>query len=157
MAWNNGYPATYSQYPQGYQVPVYGQQMTQAAYQQPGMQQQAAPQMTPPTIRAEIVQVDGEDAANAFPVGAGTSQMMISRDETEIYIKSATANGQTVLDVYRKRPPAPPAPKFDPAEYMRKDDAQKWITEQVETLVAAAIAAQGATRRATKADKTEVE
>jgi hypothetical protein len=102
--------------------------------------------MTPPTIRAEIVQVDGEDAAKSYPVGAGASQMMISKDETEIYIKSATANGQTALDVYRKRPPAPPAPVFDPGEYVRKDE--------IETLIAAALSAH---RRATKAEKTEAE
>ena len=56
--------------------------------------------------------------------------MMISQDESEIYIKSATANGFT-LDVYVKRPPAPPAPAFDPSEYVRKDEMEKLIKEML--------------------------
>lgn len=133
MAWNNGFPATYPQYQQ-FQQPVF----QQPVYQQPAQQQtQPAPQMmTPPTIRAEIVQVDGEDAAAAFPVGAGASQMMIAKDESAIYIKSATANGQTILDVYTKRPPAPPAPKFNPAEYVRRDEAEKFIKETIAAYIA---------------------
>lgn len=141
MAWNGGFPATYPQmYPQGYpgaQMPVYAQQMAQAASMQPTQMSganQPAQMLTPPTIRAEIVQVESEAAAAGYPVGAGASQMMISRDESAIFIKTAMANGQTTLDVYEKRPPKPPAPSFDPGEYVRKDE--------LETLVSAALAAQ---------------
>lgn len=115
--YNNGYPATYQNpYQQQYQ-----QQMQQ-------YQQQQQVMMTPPTIHAEIVQVDGEQAASAYPVGAGMSQMMIARDDSAIYIKSATANGAT-LDVYVRRPPEPPAPKFDPAEYVRRDELAAILAE----------------------------
>ena len=131
MAWNNGFPVNY---PQMY--PQYSPQMPQ--YQQPvsptqmsGTNQQM---LTPPTIRAEIVQVEDEQAASNFPVGAGASQMMIARDESAIFIKSAMANGQTKVDVFEKRPPAPPAPAFDPEQYVRKDE--------LEMLVSAALAAQ---------------
>ena len=138
MAWNNGFPATYQQtFPQGYpmtQPNPYAQQMAQTGFQQPSAQQQPAQMMTPPTIRAEIVQVEDEKAASNFPVGAGASQMMIARDESAIYIKTAMANGQTTLDVFEKRPPAPPAPTFDPEQYVRKDE--------LEILVSAAMAAQ---------------
>lgn len=138
MAWNNGFPATYGQtFPQGYpmnQPNPYAQQMAQTGFQQPSAQQQPAQMMTPPTIRAEIVQVEDEKAASNFPVGAGASQMMIARDESAIFIKSAMANGQTTLDVFEKRPPAPPAPTFDPEQYVRKDE--------LEMLVSAALAAQ---------------
>lgn len=138
MAWNNGFPATYGQtFPQGYpmnQPNPYAQQMAQTGFQQPTAQQQPAQMMTPPTIRAEIVQVEDEKAASNFPVGAGASQMMIARDESAIFIKSAMANGQTTLDVFEKRPPAPPAPTFDPEQYVRKDE--------LEMLVSAALAAQ---------------
>lgn len=138
MAWNNGFPATYGQtFPQGYpmsQPNPYAQQMAQTGFQQPSAQQQPAQMMTPPTIRAEIVQVEDEKAAAGFPVGAGASQMMIARDESAIFIKSAMANGQTTLDVFEKRPPAPPAPTFDPEQYVRKDE--------LEMLVSAALAAQ---------------
>lgn len=156
MAWNNGFPATYQQtFPQGYpmtQPNPYAQQMAQTGFQQPTAQQQPAQMMTPPTIRAEIVQVEDEKAASNFPVGAGASQMMIARDESAIFIKSAMANGQTTLDVFEKRPPAPPAPAFDPEQYVRKDE--------LEMLVSAALAAQqseqaartapGAARRTSK-------
>lgn len=138
MAWNNGFPATYGQtFPQGYpmtQPNPYAQQMAQTGFQQPSAQQQPAQMMTPPTIRAEIVQVEDEKAASNFPVGAGASQMMIARDESAIFIKTAMANGQTTLDVFEKRPPAPPAPTFDPEQYVRKDE--------LEILVSAALAAQ---------------
>lgn len=137
MAWNNGFPATYQQlYPQGYpmtQPNPYAQQGPQG-FQQPSAQQQPAQMMTPPTIRAEIVQVEDEKAASNFPVGAGASQMMIARDESAIFIKTAMANGQTTLDVFEKRPPAPPAPTFDPEQYVRKDE--------LEILVSAALAAK---------------
>jgi hypothetical protein len=118
MAWNNGFPATYQQtFPQGYpmtQNAAYAQQMAQAAFQQPSMTQQMpgtqmsspnqpAPMLTPPTIRAEIVQVEDEQAAANFPVGAGASQMMIARDESAIFIKSTGANGTPTLEVYDRR------------------------------------------------------
>ena len=125
MAWNNGFPANYQPMytpqftPQ--QMQPFPQQMIPQAQQMQPTQMSVAnqPQMlTPPTIRAEIVQVDSENAAAAFPVGAGASQMMIAKDESAIFIKSAMANGQ----------------RFDPEVYVRKDE--------LETLVSAAVVAQ---------------
>lgn len=108
MAYN---PQMY--YPQAYQAPQF--------QYQPQMPQQM---MTPPTIRAEIVQVDNEEAASAYPVGAGASQMMIAKDDSAIYVKTAGANG-TTLDVYVKRPPAPPAPTFDPTLYVTREELEQ--------------------------------
>ena len=79
--------------------------------------------MTPPTIRAEIVQVDGEEQAAQYPVGAGASQMMIARDDSAIYVKTAGTNGAT-LDVFVKRPAAAPAPA---PEYMTRADVEAMI------------------------------
>lgn len=121
----------------GYQ-PYFQNPFMQA--QQPPAQPPAA-QMTPPTIRAEIVQVENETAAAQYPVGAGASQMMIAKDDSAIYVKTASANGQTALDVYVKRPPAPPAPAFNPAEYLRKDE--------FDTRLAAFLAAQEHSKEAT--------
>lgn len=118
--WNNGYPASYQ--------PMYQPQM----YQQ--YQQQQTAQMTPPTIRAEIVQVDGEEAAKTFPVGAGATQMLMAKDDSAIYIKTALPNGQTTLDVFQKRPPAPPAPVFDPGEYVRKDEFDERLNAILDAL-----------------------
>ena len=168
MAWNNGFPVTYQQmypqYQQQPQMPVYGQQMANPGFQnasypnasaQPVQQpQQQAPQMmTPPTIRAEIIQIDDEGWENyvdRFPLGPGASQMFMTKSEDKVIIKTMGQDGPLPLIIYDKRPPEPPAPKFDPAEYMRKDDAQRMITEQVETLVSAALTAQKAPQRKVK-------
>ena len=154
MAFYNGFPATYSPgFSQGYQAPQsnpYAQQMPTAGFQQPmpGTQMspanQAAPMMTPPTIRAEIIQIEDEAAVDRFPLAAGASQMFMTRAEDKIIIKTMGQDGALPLVIYDKRPPAPPAPKFDPAEYMRRDEAEKMIMERVETLVGAALTAQKA-------------
>lgn len=104
MAFFNPFPTNYQPYP----------------YQQQQM-------MTPPTIRAEIVQVDNEQAAANYPVGAGASQMMIAKDDSFIAVKTATPNGQYTLDVFVKRPPAPPEPAFDPSLYVRRDEVAELI------------------------------
>lgn len=132
---NNGYPATYPQvYPQF--QPVY-----QPQYQSPQMGQmqptqmsganQQAQMMTPPTIRAEIIQIDDEAAVDRFPLAAGASQMFITKAEDKIIIKSMGQSGPLPLDVFEKRPPAPPAPKFDPSEYVRKDEMEKLIKDMI--------------------------
>jgi len=109
--------------------------------QYPQMQQQMPQQipqqmMTPPTIRAEIIQVDGEEQAAAYPVGAGASQMMIAKDDSAIFVKTANANG-TTLDVFVKRPPAPAAP---PPDYVTRED--------VEAMIAAAMPKKAAKKEA---------
>lgn len=111
---------------------IHGQQTNQT--QQQGMQSSAAA-MTPPTIHAEIVQVDGETAAAQYPVGAGMSQMMIAKDDSAIFVKTATANGYT-LDVFAKRPPAPEAAPFNPADYVRIDALPGLIAKEVQAAVA---------------------
>lgn len=78
--------------------------------------------MTPPTIRADIVQVENEQAAENYPLSSG-SQMMISRDESAIFVKSITPTGVR-LDVFVKRPPTPQKPSFDPAAYVTKDELE---------------------------------
>lgn len=99
-------------------------------YQQYQQQMSPSNPMTPPTIHAEIVQVDGEDGANAYPVGAGASQMMIAKDDSAIFVKTASANGQYTLEVFQKRQPKQ-RPQFDPAEYIRKDEIDSLITEAI--------------------------
>lgn len=119
---------------------VHGQQQPNQTAQQTALQQQASvsPTMTPPTIHAEIVQVDGEQAAAQYPVGAGASQMMIAKDDSAIFVKTSTANGYT-LAVYDRRPPAPEAAPFDPAEYVRLDALPRLVAAEVQAAVAAAM------------------
>lgn len=125
MAYNNGFPMGYPQfYPQ---YPQYQQQQIP--------QQQAQPQMmTPPTIHAEILQVDNEQSAENYPVAAGSSQMMIRKDDGEIYIKTAFANGQSRLDVYVRRPEKPVKPPFDPDAYITKDEFENRLNQLVKEI-----------------------
>ena len=130
----------YPDYPgqQTWQDPAY---MRAYGQNQPAQQtQHNQPGLTPPTIRAEIVQVDSMDAIDRFPMAAGTSQMFMTKDEANIVVRSMYANGQHSDDIYDKRPPAPPAPTLNPAEYVRKD--------KLEALIADALQAQTATRKA---------
>lgn len=117
MIFNNGFPASYQ--PMGYGFQNYQQQM-QGTQMSPANQQM----MTPPTIRAEIVQVDNEEVASNYPVGPGASQMMIAKDDSAIYVKSALANGQATLDVFVKRPRTPQKPPVNLDDYVTKEELE---------------------------------
>ena len=121
----------YPDYPgqQPYQDPAYMRTVGQPVQNHQNIIQQ---DMTP-TIRAEIKQVDNIEAIDRVPMAGGTSQMFMTKDESVIVIRSMLANGQHSDVIYDKRPPAPPAPKFDPSEYVRRDE--------LETLLSAALAA----------------
>ena len=125
------YPASYAPSMTGYQNPGYWPQYQQPQMMQP-MQQpgQAAgnPQMTLPTVHADILQVADEEAMEKQPVDAGTSQMMITRDETAIGVKSVLANGESTLDIYRKQPKA--AKPAEP-EYVTRAEFEKRIAEMI--------------------------
>lgn len=88
--------------------------------------------MTPPTIRAEIVQVNNEQEAAAYPVGVGASQMMIAKDDSAIYVKSASQSG-TTLEVFVKRAPTLQEPQFDPAKYVTRDELEKRLEDILRT------------------------
>lgn len=118
MAYNNGFPVSYTPYYQQfqpYQVPQYQQQQ----------QQQQAPQaMTPPIVHADIVQVSSEQEATNYPVAAGASQMMVAKDDSMIFVKTAFANGQSSMDVYVKRPPKPVEPPVDFSLYVTREELE---------------------------------
>lgn len=119
-----GFPAGY----QPYNGNLYGvqQQFTpQSTVSQygSGQLQQA---MTPPTIHAEIVQVDGDQAAEAYPVRVGATQMMMARDDSAIYIKTGLPNGYQ-LDVYQKKPQTQAKQGFNPDDYVRRDEIDSLV------------------------------
>lgn len=118
MAYNNGFPVSYQQFYQ-----------PQIGYQQSiGMQpQQNQPQMmTPPTIHAEIVQIADRNEAVNFPVGAGQAQMMMTRDDSAIFVKSAFANGQSSLVEYTRKTPEPQTPS---ADYVTREEFERRLAE----------------------------
>jgi len=127
----NWYPDWAGQQP--YQDPAYvrayGQQNQQHGQQQGQM-------LTPPTIDAKIIQVDSIEAIDRFPMAAGTSQMYMTKDEQNIVVRSMYANGQHGDDIYDKRPPAPPAPTLNPADYVRKDELEALISEALQARTA---------------------
>lgn len=121
--YNNGFPMGY----QPMQMPYYPQPQFQQQIQQPS--QQSSPAMTPPIIRADIVQVDNEQSAANYPVAVGTPQMMMAKDDSAIYVKTAYANGQYQLDVFEKRPPRPQTPPVDMGAYVTRDELEKRLSE----------------------------
>lgn len=117
--YNNGFPINYPQYyPQQFQYP-----------QQNAQQQNAgtAQMMTPPTIHAEIVQINGRDDAVNFPVGTGQSQMMMTKDDSAIYIKSAYANGQSTLIKYAKEEVKPQG--VEQVDYITRKEFESRMAE----------------------------
>ena len=121
MAYNNGFPM-------GYQPAQFYYPQQNNPYYQPQVQAQAQAQvqpqqaMTPPTIHAEIIQVDGEQSAADYPLSAGSSQMMIAKDDSAIFVKTMYANGQYNLDVFAKRPNASKKKELDPDIYITREE-----------------------------------
>ena len=134
------YPDYMGQQP--FQDPAYmraiGQQV-QNQQVQPGTQMSSANQqdMTP-TIRTEIKQVDSIEAISRTPPAPGTTGAYMTKDEQTIIFRSMYANGEFKDRIYDQRPPAPPAPKFDPALYVRKDEIPSLVDEALAVRIAAA-------------------
>ena len=142
------YPDFPGQHP--YQDPAYMRLMAQQA-PQPGpaphgpQGPQGTQMMTPPTIHAEIIQVDDLEAVDRHAMTPGTTQMYMTKDERFIVIRSMYANGQHADVVYDRRPPAPPAPTLNPDDYIRRDE--------LPGLIAEALQAQTAPRKAPAKEK----
>lgn len=106
---------TYQNY-QNYQQPVQQTQQQNQAY-------------TLPTIHAEIVQVDDEQTARNFNVAAGSSQMMIAKDDSAIFVKTAYPNGESKLDVYEKRTVQTSVINPEISDYVTVDMMEKRLEE----------------------------
>lgn len=121
MAYNNGFPVGYQYYMPQYQ-PIQNPYMQQT--QMAAASQQTAPQaMTPPTIHADIIQVENEAEADRYPMAANQPpQMFMTRDESAIFIKTMLANNQHDLKAYPLRPPAPPVPPVDLTAYVTRQE-----------------------------------
>lgn len=108
-------------YPATYQNPYMYYQPTQTQVMQQPVQQQPQQNMMP-VIQTSIIQVNDVDDVEKYQIANGQSQMFISKDDSKIYIKSATANG-TAVEVYAKQP----APK--PPEYVTVDQLKAMFKE----------------------------
>lgn len=116
-----------------YQNPFLNQQNNfQNQYQQTPQTQQPLQQtgMSAPTVHADILQVKDEEEGRKTPVDVGTSKMMITKDESEIFVKSAFANGEYDFIIYRRQPkknPEPEKPAIDLSDYLTKEEFEKRI------------------------------
>ena len=118
--YNTGFPIGYQPTQIYYPQQQYNNPQQQYINQVPQAQNQQA--ISLPTIHAEIIQVDNEQAAENYPLAAGASQMMIAKDDSAIYVKTMFANGQYNLDVFTKRPPRQKQPEIDPNLYITRDE-----------------------------------
>jgi hypothetical protein len=84
--------------------------------------------MMPQTRMVEVVPVDTVDAAREFPVAIGATVIMIAKDDSFMAVKINGVNGQSSFEVYDKRPPAPPAPVFDPSAFVTKEELESRLT-----------------------------
>lgn len=123
--------------PMGRWYPDYpGQQMFQdPAYMrmvgQPVHPQNVAPanqQDMIPTIRTEIKQIPSVDDISKSPPAPGTTGAYMTKDEKLIIFRTMYANGEFTDKIYDERPPAPPAPKINPADYVRKDELEEILS-----------------------------
>ena len=125
------YGRWYPDYPgqQPYQDPAYLRTVGQPVHAQQSQPVNPAQQSMTPVIRTEMQQIKSIADIESVPIGAGETRMFMTQDEKNIVIRSMYANGQHSDRIYDERPPEPPAPKFDPAEYVRKDELEKLISD----------------------------
>lgn len=92
---------------------------------------QPTQQMTPPTIRAEIIQVEDRQVVENYPVAAGITQMFMSKDDKFIFIKTAFPNAPYELVVYEKQAKVEPAVQnsLDADKFVTRDEFESRITE----------------------------
>lgn len=115
--------------------PIQGQHPNMQPTQMSGANQAAQQDMTP-TIRTEIKQVDSIEAISKCPPAPGTTGAYMTKDDKIIVFRSMYANGEYSDKIYDERPPAPPAPKFDPAEYVRRDEVEKLVKDALAAYIA---------------------
>lgn len=112
-------------FPAGYDP--YGQQRFQQSIQPPIPQPQ---NYSMPTIHAEIIQINGDQAeAENYPVPTGGTQMMINKAEDKIFIKTVYANNQMNVDVFVKQAPAPEQPQPDFNNFVTKEELEQRLAE----------------------------
>jgi len=130
-----GYNPTYgygTQYPFPTQTyPSYN--YTQNPVGQTVQNVQPTQQMTPPTIRAEIIQVEDRQAVENYPVAAGITQMFMSKDDKFIFIKTAFPNAPYELVVYEKQAKveSKPVSTVDTDKFVTRDELEQRLSEIV--------------------------
>ena len=119
----------YQDYPgqQPFQDPAYVRAYGQRQPVQQAPQQQ--PQGNAQTV--EVLPADNERFVLDFPIGNGQTKLFIAKSDTFVGIKSVSMAGEVSIDFFDKRPPAPPVPTLNPADYVRKDELSALIADAI--------------------------
>lgn len=122
----DAYGRWFPDYPgqQIYQDPQYIAKLNQQQSMPQNQQAAQSQSMTPPTIRADIIQIAAPDEVDRYQQQPGTSQMFITRDETCIIIREQGQSGYSLAH-YDKRPPDPAKPTMDPSMYVTWDKLEE--------------------------------
>lgn len=116
MAYNNGFPATYSQYfPQ---------------YNQPQMQQ-------PQAQNNNMVWVQGETGAKSFLIAPNTTVPLWDSEQQTVYIKSSDASGMPsmkILDYTIRDTNSHPTNKIVTSDYVTKQELSDFKSEVSEMI-----------------------
>ena len=160
----NPFPVGDQPYNGGDQDQYQPQQMPVNGWNMPSGQM---PQQTPPVqqdmtpvIHMDIKQIENIESISKNPPATGTTGAYMTKDEKIIVFRSVYANGEYTDKIYEERPPAPPAPVFDPKEYVRRDE----LDERVNAIIASQMArivqppqttSTSTTKRTTKKEATD--
>ena len=123
---NSGYAnQMYSSYPQNY-----------SSYQQPQMAQRQMPQQTymPQDVPFNDIKFVTADEAKAYIVMPNTKVMLMDRDKSIFYIKSADAMGKSTLEGFKyskidENSTETQTAEFDTKEFVKIDDLKDFITK----------------------------
>ena len=159
----NPFPVGYQPYNGGYQYQYQPQQIpvnnwNMSSGQMPQQNPPAQQDMTP-VIHMDIKQVENIEAISKNPPATGTTGAYMTKDEKTIVFRSVYANGEYTDKIYDERPPAPPAPVFDPKEYMRKDEFDEHVraivTAQIEQTQQLQVVSAPVVKRTSKKEASE--
>ena len=124
----------------GFSAPVPDRlaQLRQNQMQQPMIPGPAQPQPTPPAPQSNPIWVKGEEGAKAYMVAPGSSVMLMDSENTVFYLKSSDQSGMPLplrIFDYTERtvnqPKQPPAPQFDPSQFITRDELENILAERL--------------------------
>lgn len=93
---------------------------------QPPVQQQPSGSITHPMVNVDVALVADLADAEQLPVAAGSSQIMITKDDQHIFVKTGTTDGYK-LDVYERKASKSSTP--DLSQYVTRDELAELIRE----------------------------
>lgn len=103
-------------------------QYTAAVSPQPAQEEIKQPELTGPVRHADIIQIKSKQDVIDASVEKGTSQMFMSEDEQQIWIKSVDKDGKTILHSY---PHSEDEDITESNQYVTKEDMKSFLSEAV--------------------------